>query len=92
MEQLGAESGETTEGEEARFTPDSEGFLEVVWIVVDGRAQARQVETGIQSETHIEVVDGLGDDDQVVIGNYRAISRDLEDGLVVTVADGQQKG
>jgi HlyD family secretion protein len=92
MEQLGAEAGDSAEGEESRFAPDSEGFLEVIWVVVDGRAQARQVETGIQSETHIEVIDGLVDDDQVVIGNYRAISRDLEDGLVVTVSDGQQKG
>ncbi len=31
-------------------------------------------------------------DEKIVIGNYRAISRDLEDGLVVTVSDGQQKG
>ena len=92
MEQLGAEEGESIEGEEPRFQPDSEGFLEVVWIVVDGRAEARQVNTGIQSETHIEVVDGLGDDEKVVVGNYRAISRDLEDGLVVTVSDGQKKG
>ncbi len=92
MEQLGATPGESAEGEEPRFNPDSEGFLEVVWIVVDGRAEARQVNTGIQSETHIEVVDGINVDEKIVIGNYRAISRDLEDGLVVTVSDGQQKG
>ena len=92
MEQLGAQAGEAVEGEEPRFKPDSEGFLEIVWIVADGRAEARQVDTGIQSETHIEVVNGLGDDDKVVIGNFRAISRDLEDGLVVTVSDGQKKG
>jgi len=64
-----------------------------VWIVADGRAEARQVKTGIQNDTHIEVLDGLGEDDQVVIGNYRAISRDLEDGSIVTLADrGEQAG
>ncbi len=92
MEQLGAAQGDAAEGEEPRFNPDSEGFLEVVWIVVDGRAEARQVNTGIQSETHIEVVDGIADDEKVVIGNFRAISRDLEDGLVVTVSDGRKEG
>jgi len=90
LDQIGAEGA--GEGDEARFTPDSEGFVEIVWIVVDGRAQARQVKTGIQSETHIEIADGLGDEDQVVIGNYRAISRDLKDNLVVEVGGGGQEG
>jgi HlyD family secretion protein len=85
LDQLGAEASDENEGGEARFTPDSEGFVEVVWVVADGRAQARQVNTGIQSETHIEVLDGLSEEDEIVIGNYRAISRDLEDGSVVTV-------
>jgi HlyD family secretion protein len=89
LDQLGAEPA--AEGEESRFTPDSEGFVEIVWVVADGRAHARQVKTGIQSETHIEIADGLGEDDQVVIGNYRAISRDLEDNSVVAVG-GEGKG
>ncbi|MBD3852919.1 MAG: efflux RND transporter periplasmic adaptor subunit, partial [Acidobacteria bacterium] len=91
VEQLGAELGVEEEGEEARFSPDSEGFVEIVWVVANGRAEARQVTTGIQSETHIEVQDGLGDDDEIVIGNYRAISRDLQDGTMVMVGD-EKKG
>ena len=90
LEQLGVE--EAGEGDEARFTPDSEGFVEIVWTVVDGRAEARQVKTGIQSEVHIEVLEGLEDDDQVVIGNYRAISRDLTDGSMVSVGGEDQEG
>ncbi len=89
LDQLGA--SDEGEGAETRFTPDSEGFVEIVWVVADGRARARQVKTGIQSATHIEIVEGLEDDDQVVIGNYRAISRDLEDNSMVTVG-GVQKG
>jgi HlyD family secretion protein len=88
VDELGAEDAE--DGGEPRFVPDSEGFAEVVWIVADGRANARQVETGIQSDSHIEIVAGLEDDVQVVIGNYRAISRDLSDGAVVTVLDGDE--
>jgi len=92
LEQLGAEPGGDDADEEPRFVPDSEGFVEIVWIVADGRAAARQVTTGIQSETHIEVVEGLGDDDEVVTGNYRAISRDLEDNSVVTVGGEGREG
>jgi HlyD family secretion protein len=88
LEELGAD--DVDEGQTPRFVPDSEGFVEVVWIVADGRATARQVKTGIQSDSHIEIVDGLDEDVQVVIGNYRAISRDLSDGSMVTVADGDE--
>jgi HlyD family secretion protein len=89
LDQLGAEEG--GDDEAPRFSPDKEGFVEIVWVVADGRARARQVTTGIQSATHIEIVDGLEDDEQVVVGNYRAISRDLEDNSMVTVG-GVQKG
>jgi HlyD family secretion protein len=89
LDQLGAE--EVGDDEAPRFSPDKEGFVEIVWVVADGRARARQVTTGIQSATHIEIVDGLEDDEQVVVGNYRAISRDLEDNSMVTVG-GVQKG
>ncbi len=90
LEQIGAEVKAEGEAEEPRFKPDSEGFVEIVWVVADGRAEARQVKTGIQSETHIEVVNGLGDNDEVVIGNYRAISRDLQDGSLVSVGGGKK--
>ena len=36
LDQLGAEA--VAEGEEPRFVPDSEGFVEIVWVVADGRA------------------------------------------------------
>ena len=49
---------------------------------------ARAVKTGIQSETHIEVAEGLAEGERIVIGNYRAISRDLEDGTEVVVSEG----
>ena len=87
VEQLGGDEGEEgTEGaedEESKWTPDSEGFVEVVFVVKDGVAEARQVSTGIQSETHIEILTGLEEGEMIVIGNYRAISRDLADGTQV---------
>jgi HlyD family secretion protein len=88
LDQLGA--APAAEGEEPEFQPDRDGFVEIVWVVVDGRAQARQVKTGIQSQNYIEIADGLGEQDQVVIGNFRAISRDLTDNAVVAVGGGKK--
>ena len=84
-EQLGARPAEGEGGGEPRFVPDRDGFVEVVWVVEEGRAVAHQVRTGIQSETHIEILSGLEEGEQVVVGSFRAISRDLTDGAAVTV-------
>ncbi len=75
------------EGGEPRFVPDKEGFVEIVWVVEDSVAHARQVVPGVQGETHIEIISGLADGDEVVTGAYRAISRDLKDGAEVTAGE-----
>lgn len=81
-----------TGGEAARFTPDKDGFVELVWLIDNGTAHARQVKTGIQSDSHIEILDGLAAGDRVVVGNYRAISKDLEDGAEVIVEKQAEDG
>jgi HlyD family secretion protein len=40
---------------------------------------------GIQSNTHIEILDGISEGDEVVTGSYRAISKDLENGVEVAI-------
>lgn len=92
-DQLGAKPAEgEAEGAASRFTPDKSGFVQVVFVVEDGVAKARQVKTGIQSDTHIELVEGISAGEQVVTGSYRAISRDLKDGTAVTVGTGGGEG
>jgi len=92
-EQLGEAEPPPADDEEAvaanGWVPDKDGFVEIVFVVKDGVAEARQVTTGIQSETHIEIVDGLEEGDQVVVGSYRAISRELSHGARVTVDNGR---
>ncbi len=82
----GKKNGEAIADESAKspFTPDKDGFVEIVFVVKDGKVEARQVKTGIQSSTHIEILDGLSEGDEVVTGSYRAISKDLENGAEVT--------
>ncbi len=67
------------------YTADKDGFVEIVFCLEGGKAMARQVKTGIQSDELIEVLSGLKEGDVVVTGSYRAISKDLVNGAVVKV-------
>ncbi|HET6349992.1 MAG TPA: efflux RND transporter periplasmic adaptor subunit [Candidatus Krumholzibacteria bacterium] len=77
--------GQKREDAEKTFKADKDGFVEVVFCVQDGKAVAKQVKTGIQSEDLIEITDGLKEGDEVVSGSYRAISKDLSNGALVTI-------
>lgn len=84
--------GESREDAEAHYTADRDGFVEVVFCIEDGRAVARQVDTGIQSDELIEILGGIEEGDEVVTGSYRAISRDLENGAEVAVNNAGKPG
>jgi HlyD family secretion protein len=73
------------ENAEDNFTAGEDNFVELVFVVEDGKVLARQVKTGIQSDELIEITEGLAEGDEVVSGSYRAISRDLEHGAEVVV-------
>jgi len=77
--------GEKRKDAEARFKPDKDGFVEVVFVVENGHAVAHQVKTGIQSDERIEILDGLKEGEDVVSGSYRAISKDLDNDALVRV-------
>jgi HlyD family secretion protein len=77
--------GEKRKDAEGRFKADRDGFVEIVFVIEKGKAIAKQVETGIQSDDLIEVLRGLDEGAEVVSGSYRAISKDLENGAVVAV-------
>jgi HlyD family secretion protein len=87
-----AMDGETVEDAEKRYTADADGFVEIVFCVEGGKAVARQVQTGIQSNDMIEIKSGIDADETVVTGSYRAISTDLLNGAAVTIADKSGKG
>lgn len=85
-------SGDTAIADEAlakEFIPDKDGFVEIVWVVENGTANARQVRTGIQSDTHIEILDGISEGETIVVGNYRAIAKDLQNGSKVKANQNQ---
>jgi HlyD family secretion protein len=77
--------GQNRQDTEKRYQADADGFVEIVFCIDKGKAVARQVKTGIQSDDFIEILDGLAEGNEVVTGSYRAISRDLENGALVTI-------
>lgn len=77
LQQLGSEKSKADSSTVSSYTADKDGFVQVVFVARDNLAKAVQVETGIQSDTHIEIKSGLEEGEQIVTGNYRAISEML---------------
>ncbi|HEY3446866.1 MAG TPA: efflux RND transporter periplasmic adaptor subunit [Myxococcales bacterium] len=55
----------------------------VVFVVEEGVAKAHRVETGLASETEIEILAGVDEGETIVVGPYKAVSKELKDGKPV---------
>jgi len=84
-------AGEDRAEAEKKYTADRDGFVEIVFCIEDGKAIAKQVTTGIQSDDLIEILTGLEEGEEVVTGSYRAISKDLENGAIVNISNADDK-
>jgi len=91
-EQLETIKAEGDTSSATKYTADKDGFVQVVFVRQEDEVVAIQVETGIQSETHIEILSGLNNGDEIVTGNYRAISQILQNNTKVEVSGGGQGG
>lgn len=87
-------AGSKSDSDSASVDSDDEGEItavpredlrKVVFVVEDGIAVRREVETGISDNTHIQILSGVENNEEIVIGSYRTLSRDLEDGDKVKV-------
>ncbi|AGC45080.1 RND family efflux transporter MFP subunit [Myxococcus stipitatus DSM 14675] len=59
----------------------TETLAKVVFVVdAENKAQVRRVQTGIASDTELEILSGLADGDRVVEGPYRTLSKELNHG------------
>ena len=86
----GGAAADSTAGD-PEYTADKDGFVSIVWVVQEGVVKATQVKTGIQSDTHIEIVEGISEGDDVVTGSYRAISQTLRNNMHVAVEKSEKK-
>ncbi|HZK08836.1 MAG TPA: efflux RND transporter periplasmic adaptor subunit [Bacteroidales bacterium] len=62
-----------------------EKITEYVFLIEDGKARIAAVKSGVQDNTNIQIVEGLEEDQEVITGPYRAVSRTLENGQDVQV-------
>lgn len=63
---------------------ENDADTEVVFIYQDGVVVQRAVKTGIQDDRFIEIKSGVEDGEKVVSGPFRAVSRELSDGVEVS--------
>jgi HlyD family secretion protein len=62
-----------------------EKLLEFVFVESEGKASMKEVKTGIQNDTYIEILEGLTEDERIVTAPYNAVSKDLEEGDLLEV-------
>jgi len=78
-------SGEMEEGEGE--ADSKEDLVEVVFVYENGKAVMKKVKTGIQDNMHIEITEGIENEQEIITGPYRAISKKLKDGDQVKKVD-----
>jgi HlyD family secretion protein len=68
--------------------------IEVVFVREGDAVKMIPVKRGISDDTHVEILEGLQEGQEVISGGYKAINRDLDDGKKITVgpAGGEAKG
>jgi HlyD family secretion protein len=59
--------------------------LAMVFIVNKDTAKSVTVKTGISDNNYVEILSGLKGGEEVVKGNFRAVSKELENGMLVKV-------
>ena len=65
--------------------------IPVAFVVGEGKAHQRPVRTGVSDATHVEVVEGLTEGDEVVTGPYRSLKK-LAEGDRVKIAKPDSDG
>ncbi len=72
------------EDEEKKVVTD---ISEYVFLYEDGTAKMVLVKSGIQDNTNIQILEGLEEGQEIIIGPYRAVSRTLKNGEAVEKVD-----
>ncbi|MDG1261248.1 MAG: efflux RND transporter periplasmic adaptor subunit [Flavobacteriales bacterium] len=69
---------------------ENEEDLICVFVLENGKAQIRVIETGVQDSKYIQVLSGLDGDEEIITGPYNEVSRLLKNGKAVETSDGKQ--
>ena len=78
--------GEEEQGDQETAIKDLDALDEVVFVLqADGKVKRVKVKTDIQDINNIEVIEGLKEGDEVIVGPYTVISKTLRTGMKVKV-------
>lgn len=75
------------EVEQKNGTYKSDEKFECVFVKVGDRAKLRVIKTGIQDNTNIEIISGLKAGEEIIIGPYTTVSKDLTSNDKVKLED-----
>lgn len=73
--------------EASKKTAADEVVKEYVFVVDGEKATIREVTTGIQDNTYIQLLTGVDEGTEVITGPYRAVSKSLKNGDKIKVVD-----
>lgn len=68
---------EKKEQEQKGTAPKSDKKYECVFVKVGDKAKLRVVKTGIQDDSNIEIISGLKAGEEIIVGPYTTVSKDL---------------
>lgn len=92
LDKLKSKNKEVTDGrgediELVTTQKKSETIQECVFLYVDGKAVKRDVKTGVQDNTYIEILTGLKANEEIITAPYSAVSKTIKDGDEVKKVD-----
>ncbi len=87
-EQKDGDNNETTTDNAPKKT---EVLKEVVFVSINGKAEMREVTTGISDYDNIEVLSGVKENEQVISGPFNIVSKKLTTGDIVAVKPEKEK-
>ncbi len=85
------QGGATLAGSRASRRKNEEGKVEGVFVVRDGKASFTPVTIGITGEKEFELLSGLAEGDEIVVGPFKAL-RELKEGAKVRAAPKKDAG
>lgn len=83
-----AATDQTSEVGKKQVDAEEDKSPTIVFVVEAGRAKSVQVKTGISNNSYVEILDGLKGGEEVIKGNYSAVSKDLEDKKLIKIDNG----
>lgn len=86
------EKNEETTTETNTKKKEKKKLPSVVFVNNNGKARMVTVTTGISDNGFIEITSGLQEKDPIVTGSFQAITKELEDGTVITIEAANKKG